>query len=123
MYIKNIVKTTLACRAIAIFFAVFFLTSCSMRSLTGLFFGVNTAPIQMPIKSQLEMKEADEKTIAIVGAAKAFISSLDDNQRQVVAYDFSDNAQRSNWRSKKSLLCVARSPSTYYWAQVNTAAL
>ena len=97
MYIKNIVKTTLVCRAIAIFFAVFFLTSCSMRSLTGLFFGVNTAPIQMPIKSQLEMKEADEKTIAIVGAAKAFISSLDDNQRQVVAYDFYDNAQRSNW--------------------------
>ena len=73
------------------------LTSCSMRSLTGLFFNVNLEPVAIDVKDSYELRTADEKTKMIVEAANAFINSLDKIQKQTITYKFSDNAQRSNW--------------------------
>ena len=43
------------------------------------------------------MPPADKKTTAIVAAARLFLDSLHDNQRQAATYRFTDNAQRANW--------------------------
>ena len=77
--------------------ATLMLTSCSMRSLTGLFFNVNLEPVAIDVKDSYELRTADEKTKMIVEAANAFVNSLDKIQKQTVTYKFSDNAQRSNW--------------------------
>ena len=62
-----------------------------------LFFGTGPAPVELNLKGLYAVPTADEKTVAIVSAAKDFIGSLDDGQRQAVSYPFTDNAQRSNW--------------------------
>lgn len=67
------------------------------RAATGLAFGVNLDPVELELRDIFEDRSADAKTIAIVAAAKAFLASLDPNQREEATYMFSDNAQRSNW--------------------------
>ena len=61
------------------------------------FFGTAPSPVGMKLKQAHDVPAADEKTVAIVAAAKLFLDSLDDIQRQASTYRFSDNAQRSNW--------------------------
>ena len=97
LHTKNILQRPSTYCGVAVLLAALLLASCSMRSLTGLFFGVNVEPVQMSIKDYFAAKEADDKTIAIVAAAQAFMDSLDDSQSQAAVYDFSDNEQRSNW--------------------------
>ena len=75
----------------------FFSSSCSRRSMTGLFFRVNTAPVDLNLKGSYSPRESDEKTEVIVAASKIFLAALDDKQKQAATYTFSDNAQRSNW--------------------------
>ena len=67
------------------------------RFMTGLFFGVNTAPVELSISDTHSPRETDEKTTAIVTAADSFLSSLNTEQKQAATYAFSDNRQRSNW--------------------------
>ena len=62
-----------------------------------IFFGVDPSPVEISLKHTYDVPAADEKTVAIVAAARLFLDSLDDNQRQAATYRFSDNAQRSNW--------------------------
>ena len=82
---------------ITVLCVIFFSSSCSRRSMTGLFFRVNTAPVDLNLKGSYSPRESDEKTKAIVAAAKIFLAALDDKQKQAATYTFSDNAQRSNW--------------------------
>ncbi len=67
------------------------------RFMTGLLFGVNTAPVKLSVSDTHSPRETDEKTIAIVTAADSFLSSLSTEQKQAATYAFSDNRQRSNW--------------------------
>jgi hypothetical protein len=67
------------------------------RAVTGLAFGVNTAPVDLPLKSSFEDRTPDAKTMAIVAAANAFLGALGAKQRDAATYDFSDNEQRSKW--------------------------
>ena len=86
----------LSCLAILVV-TVFVIASCSPRFLTRVFFGVNTGPVELPLSDSYDPREADERTLAIVAAANAFITSLDAEQQQAAKYAFSDNAQRANW--------------------------
>ena len=61
------------------------------------FFGAVPVPVEINLKHAHDLPAADEKTVAIVAAARLFLDSLDDNQRQAATYRFTDNAQRSNW--------------------------
>ena len=61
------------------------------------FFGVDPSPVEMSLKHTYDVPAADKKTVAIVAAARLFLDSLDDGQRQAATYRFTDNAQRSNW--------------------------
>lgn len=74
-----------------------FMSGCTARDMTGLFFGVNTKPVEIPIKKVFPDKQTSPKTQAIVTKANHFLSSLDEEQKQAVLYSFSDNNQRSNW--------------------------
>ncbi len=67
------------------------------RFMTGLFFGVNTKPVELSLSGNYTPRAADAKTAAIATAAAVFIDSLNPEQKQAASYDFSDNAQRSNW--------------------------
>ncbi len=67
------------------------------RLLAGVFFGMDTPPVEISLKGLYEPREADEKTREIVAASEAFLNSLDDRQKQAAMYAFDDNAQRSNW--------------------------
>ena len=60
-------------------------------------FGAAPSPVEINLKRTHNVPAADEKTVAIVVAAKRFLDSLDDDQRQAATYRFGDNAQRSNW--------------------------
>ena len=64
---------------------------------TRLFFGAVPSSVEMNIRPAHDVPAADEKTVAIVAAARRFLDTLDDNQRQAATYRFTDNAQRSNW--------------------------
>ena len=64
---------------------------------TRIFFGAAPSPVEMNIRPAHDVPAADEKTAAIVAAARRFLDALDDNQRQAATYRFTDNAQRSNW--------------------------
>ena len=61
------------------------------------FFGTAPSPVEMTLRQTHDVPAADGKTEAIVAAARLFLDSLDDNQRQAATYRFDDNAQRSNW--------------------------
>ena len=61
------------------------------------FFGVDPSPVEIGLKHAYDVPAADKKTVAIVAAARLFLDSLDDGQRQAATYRFTDNAQRSNW--------------------------
>ena len=61
------------------------------------FFGAVSSPVDLTIRPVHDVPAADEKTAAIVAAARRFLDSLDDSQRQAATYRFTDNAQRSNW--------------------------
>ena len=78
----------------AIFVCMFLRPDIASRVFFGSAF---PSPIEMNLKRAHDVPAADEKTAAIVAAAKLFLDSLDDNQRQAATYRFSDNAQRSNW--------------------------
>ena len=67
------------------------------RFTTGLFFGVNTNPIELTIKDSFEPRPTDAKTQAILLAAKAFIATLSNEQSAAALYSFADNEQRSKW--------------------------
>ena len=77
----------------AIFVYLFFRPDVGAR----IFFGATPSQVEINLKNVYEMPVADEKTAAIVAAARHFLDSLDDNQRQAATYRFTDNAQRSNW--------------------------
>ena len=64
---------------------------------TRVFFGAVPSPVAIHFKDAHDPPAADRKTVAIVAAARLFLDSLDDNQRQAATYRFTDNAQRSNW--------------------------
>ena len=55
------------------------------------FFGVDSSPVEISLKHTYDVPVADKKTLAIVAAARLFLDSLDDSQRQVAAYRFTDN--------------------------------
>lgn len=76
---------------------ILLVAACSTRQLTGIFFGVNTSPIELTLQSDFEPRDSDEKTKAVVVAAKNFLSTLSESQLHAAVYDFSNNAQRSNW--------------------------
>ncbi|MCY4048431.1 MAG: DUF3500 domain-containing protein [Hyphomicrobiales bacterium] len=67
------------------------------RLLAGVFFGADTLPVEISLRSLYEPRETDGRTRAIVAASDAFLNSLDDQQKQAAMYAFDDNAQRSNW--------------------------
>ena len=77
----------------AIFVYLFFRPDIGAR----VFFGVDSSPVEISLKHTYDVPATDKKTLAIVAAARLFLDSLDDSQRQVAAYRFTDNAQRSNW--------------------------
>ena len=77
----------------AIFLSLFFRPDIAARVI----FGAAPSPVEMNLKHAHDVPVADKKTLAIVAAAKLFLDSLDDDQRQAATYRFSDNAQRSNW--------------------------
>ena len=77
----------------AIFVYLFFRPDIGAR----VFFGVDPSPVEISFKHTYDVPAADKKTVAIVAAARLFLDSLDDNQRQAATYRFTDNAQRSNW--------------------------
>ena len=62
-----------------------------------IFFGAAPAPVEMNLRPAHDVPAADEKSAAIVAAAKVFLDSLDADQRHAATYRFTDNAQRSNW--------------------------
>ena len=62
-----------------------------------IFFGVDPSPVEIALKHAYDVPAADNRTVAIVAAARRFLDSLDDNQRHAATYRFTDNAQRSNW--------------------------
>ena len=64
---------------------------------TRIFFGTGPSSVEIKFKNDYEVPVADKKTEAIVAAARHFLDSLDDSQRQAATYRFTDNAQRSNW--------------------------
>lgn len=64
---------------------------------TRIFFGASPSSLEIKLKNNYEVPAADKKTEAIVTAARFFLDSLDDSQRQAATYRFTDNAQRSNW--------------------------
>ena len=64
---------------------------------TRVFFGAAPSPVEMNLRPAHDVPAADKKTVAIVAAARRFLDTLDDNQRQAATYRFTDNAQRSNW--------------------------
>ncbi len=78
---------------VAIFIYLFFSPEFTAR----IFFGVDTSPVEISLKRTYKVPDADEKTVAIVAAARLFLDSLDENQKQAAIYRFSDNEQRSNW--------------------------
>ena len=67
------------------------------RFMTGLFFGVDTAPVELAIRETFDHRESDAKTTAIADAASIFLASLDSTQKEAATYAFSDNEQRSRW--------------------------
>ncbi|MTI01014.1 DUF3500 domain-containing protein [Roseibium sp. RKSG952] len=67
------------------------------RLITSVAFGVNTAPVELPLRDSFKDRAPDAKTSAIVSAADAFLGSLDTTQRDAATYAFSDNEQRSKW--------------------------
>ena len=77
----------------AIFVYLFFRPDVGAR----IFFGAAPSQVEIKFKNVYEMPVADKKTAAIVAAARQFLDSLDDDQRQAATYRFTDNAQRSNW--------------------------
>ena len=72
-------------------------SSCSIRYMTSLFFGINIAPVNLSLKSTYNSRKSDKKTRVVVAAAKTFLTSLDEKQKQSAIYSFYDNVQRSNW--------------------------
>ena len=62
-----------------------------------IFFGAAPSQVEIKLKDVYEVPAADKKTVAIVAAAKRFLDSLDDIQKQAAIYRFTDNAQRANW--------------------------
>ena len=64
---------------------------------TRIFFGAVPTSVEMNLRHDHDVPAADEKTAAIVTAARRFLDSLDDDQRQAATYRFTDNAQRANW--------------------------
>ena len=77
----------------AIFVHLFFRPDIGAR----IFFGVDLSPVEIDLKHAYDVPAADRKTVAIVAAARLFLDSLDDDQRQAATYRFTDNAQRLNW--------------------------
>lgn len=61
------------------------------------FFGPAPSRVEIKLRHAYEVPAADAKTTATVAAARLFLDSLDDHQRQEAMYRFTDNAQRSNW--------------------------
>jgi len=59
--------------------------------------GSSSVAVQLAIKDHFDVPVADAKSEAIVAAADAFLATLSASQRQTAVYDFTDNAQRSNW--------------------------
>ena len=78
---------------VAIFVYLFFRPDVGAR----IFFGVDPSPVEIDLMHAYNVPAADGKTVAIVAAARLFLDSLDDDQRQAATYRFTDNAQRSNW--------------------------
>ena len=64
---------------------------------TRIFFGAVPSSVELNLRHDHDVPAADRKTAAIVSAARRFLDSLDDHQRQAATYRFTDNAQRSNW--------------------------
>lgn len=57
-----------------------------------IFFGVDPSPVEIDLGHAYDVPAADGKTVAIVAAARLFLDSLDDDQRQAATYRFTDNA-------------------------------
>lgn len=54
-------------------------------------------PLPFSVQTDFPDRPTDDQTVLIVGAAEAFIGTLDDAQRAAVSFEFQDNAQRPNW--------------------------
>ncbi len=80
-----------------LFGAMVFTWSQFPRAAASFFLGVNTGPVPLSVAARFDQRSADTKTRAIVSRAQVFLGSLDNEQRDAASYEFSDNAQRSNW--------------------------
>ncbi len=83
--------------AVIIAAAVFFFLNFRPDIGARVFFGVDPSPVEINFKQTYDVPATDKKTAAIVAAAKLFLDSLGNNQRQAATYRFTDNTQRSNW--------------------------
>jgi hypothetical protein len=53
--------------------------------------------VELQIADTIEIQPADATAEAIVSAAKAFLATLSEAQRDTVVYAFDDNEQRARW--------------------------
>lgn len=58
---------------------------------------LQTPPVQIMLKQDLQPAPADAQSQAIADAAQAFLALLTDDQRAAAVFPFDDNTQRSNW--------------------------
>ncbi|WPL55459.1 DUF3500 domain-containing protein (plasmid) [Qipengyuania sp. HL-TH1] len=59
--------------------------------------GPDGETVGITIADNVEVGASDAKAESIVSAAEAFLTTLSDEQRAAVVYDFDDNAQRARW--------------------------
>lgn len=99
LYLAGSMKRVLICvlGALAVVAAVLIYLLFRPDIGARVFFGVDSSPVEISFKDTYDVPAADKKTVAIVSAARLFLDSLDDSQRQAAIYRFTDNAQRSNW--------------------------
>ncbi|WP_425053414.1 DUF3500 domain-containing protein [Psychromarinibacter sp. S121] len=58
---------------------------------------LQTPPVDITIRDDLQVAPADQQSQQIVAAARAFLDTLSEDQTQQALFDFADNTQRSNW--------------------------
>ena len=83
--------------AVTVVAAAFVYLFLSPSVASRVFLGTAPSPVELDLKHNYDVPEADNRTEAIVLAANRFLDSLDEDQRQEATYRFTDNAQRANW--------------------------
>ncbi|WP_185968448.1 DUF3500 domain-containing protein [Paracoccus sp. M683] len=58
---------------------------------------LQTPPVDITLKQDYQLPQADAQSRAILAAAQGFLASLTADQRAAAVFPFADNTQRSNW--------------------------